>query len=674
MADVSMADVTMADVEEVPAHTWPAHRGIDVFGGLTVADLIRHEDCGTGKLPLHYTLGDLAKNLVSTGRTAAVVADCDGNLVGLLTENDVMRAYWEGAVPEDRLSDWLASGAARAPVAKLKRLLVHPSTTLVNVAEIMVSNAVSGDCACHHVVIQEESGRIFGAFSSHDMVKALSKCEHLRGTGTSAAGAAGADGNGHPPSPAGSQVAAAEAAAHVMVSDIMKPRESVFTCALKSSMKEVLKVLLTTHQNAALVVSDDGVFSIMTPRDAVKAFRDGFPNTVVLGDWFRSVAHGPKSRIIGANAHLGEAAALMTEKDINHLVVVQPETSEAVGLVSSLDLVLCGTTRPPFLRGPLSTGPAVGDLVQQSWYHTSVCAQGYTFQQAVEVLASTGDTSAVLTTGSDGSNLALFTENDMMSAYIQGFEHQSPLEEWLLAQDKKRPLVPQHLMVPPSVPLADAVSLVLSASAQTGHACQHLVMMNTEGKCIGVLSALDVIRGFTMLSPETEIQTMSKDAHEVSMVMQPVSSLTQCKGDDTLQSLLKTLVQECRGAAVVVDEQGTPCLDGVLTARCAVKAMAQDLSQDTTVGSIIKGRQPGDTPREVEPTMRLFDAALLMAKHSLHHLVVAERPYCTPPIGVLSSLDLMRGIASINVHSPFVSLAWLRMCNGPQFCMMKATR
>lgn len=60
-----------------------------------------------------------------------------------------------------------------------------------------------------------------------------------------------------------------------------------------------------------------------------------------------------------------------------------------------------------------------------------------------------------------------------------------------------------------------------------------------------------------------------------------------------------------------------------------------------------------------------------MATCSLHHLVVVD-PATREPAGVLSSLDLARGVASIGCHCPFMSLGWLRSCKGAASCQWQA--
>eukprot|EP00928_Gymnodinium_smaydae_P018239 TRINITY_DN16949_c0_g1_i2.p1 TRINITY_DN16949_c0_g1~~TRINITY_DN16949_c0_g1_i2.p1 ORF type:complete len:731 (-),score=159.83 TRINITY_DN16949_c0_g1_i2:77-2179(-) len=660
----------------------------DAFEGVTVGQLIAPGEVGCKLLP-HYALGDLASALCASGRTAAAVTDEDGTLVGLLTENDVMRAYWEGSSPDERLSAWLEGGFARVPGAALERLTVRPDAPLAEVAERMVSNAVAGDCACHHVVVQEEGGALYGVLSAHDMVRALCLPD-LWSTTSSALAASSAEKSASADAEPAPKEACAVNAASTQVVDVMKAREDVITCPPESSMRDVVKVLLMTQQNSALIVDEEGIYGIVTPRDAVRAFVDCVPSAVHMIDWLQEHQGGPKSRVINADARLMDAAAAMTDRDVSHLVVVRPGSREAIGSVSALDLALCSTVNKPLLRALPATGPTVGELLRHRC-RTPCCQAGTTLAQAAATLVASNATSATLelmkpelhadadadaaraTTSllsSDASGTqTLLTENDIVRAFVDEYPRDAPVEDWLRAQDR-RPELPAHLFVPPSVPLTDAATLMLSA-AQPGRACHHLIVRGADGAWLGVFSALDVARSLSCLCSELDVAKTGADRTPVSVLMRSLDAVPKCKANDSLRDVLKALLVHGQNAALVVDEQGTPCLDGVITPRCAMQALAEALPPTSSIASWLRNRRSGEGPREVEPGMKLLDAASMMASHGLHNLVVAERPYLTIPLGVFSSLDLVRGVASVNLTSPFVSLAWLKLCQGSTACAMQ---
>jgi hypothetical protein len=74
----------------------PATCSKDVFGGLTVGQMfLLGPEHAIPQLRQSSSLGDLAEFLTAFDQTATAVLDSDDNVVGLLTENDIMRAYFE---------------------------------------------------------------------------------------------------------------------------------------------------------------------------------------------------------------------------------------------------------------------------------------------------------------------------------------------------------------------------------------------------------------------------------------------------------------------------------------------------------------------------------------------------------------------------------------------------
>lgn len=644
----------------------------DAFGKLTVGELLGGAvDC---KLLLHYALGDAASALASSGRTAAAVADKDGQVVGLLTENDVMRAYFEGCSPDLRLGDWLTSGIARAPADVLQqKLTVRPSDALSKVAERMVVNAVAGDSACHHVLVKEEDGRLRAVLSSLDMMQALCRPDMWDNPLLHDKKRA----KGEQPEEKIVQPDASHEAKSLTVQDIMKPRENVFTCPPSSTMKEVLKVLLMTQQNSALVVDEEGIYGIVTPRDAVRAFADGVPSSIGIADWLRGLKSGTTNRLIACNASLAEAAALMTARKLQHLVVVPPGGIQAMGLVSALDLVLSTRScRQVLCETPIWEGPTLGELLTQHPHLTALCNRSVTLEEAAKALLTSNRTAAAVAL----SPFRLLTENDIMRAYVDGCPRDSSAERWLLRQETPRSTLPQHLLVPPSLRLTEAASLMLGASVSAGgDPCHHLVVKgvrNVGGGWQGVFSALDLAQGLCTLGSELELAKTGADQATVSMVMKPLWAVPTCRTSDTLQHALSSLIATHQNALLVLDENGA--YQGLITPRCALHAMAEAVPHECSVAEHLARdwlQSHGDSQgwkREVSPQARLLDAAALMVARSLHHLVVVDHKEGSVepsrPVGVISALDLARGVASMRCRCPFVSLGWLWWCRGPDSC------
>lgn len=565
------------------------------------------------------------------------VTDDANKVVGMLTVNDIMRAYFEGIPSDKQLADWLASGNARAPARLLERIVVHPSASLVEVAEKMVGNAVAGDCACHHIVVNADDGELYGVISSHDLVKEL--CHHRQHTSLFTDMFAPPD--------------AAEKVGTSTVRDAMKHRERVFTGLPKDTMKDALRVLLVTQQNSILVVDDVGIYGFITPRDAVKAYADGIPNSVGLAEWLSGRHTNVEDRMIASDALLADAAALMSSKDVDHLVVVHPQGREVVGVLSSLDVVLRTRAHAPILRSmPLWLGPTVGEVLQEHKHLTELCAQGTTLSQAAEVLASSGRTSLMVSMSAGPAHLGLLTENDIVRAYVDGWARDAAVEDLLTPLHAA---VPQHLQVPPSMPLTEAASLMLTAT-EPGHTCHHLVVRAVTGGWLGIFSALDVARAIHGLSSELDVAKAGADQVLVDMIMKPLAIVPKCKPTDRIRDALCTLDIFGENATLVEDSNG---VHGLITPRCALQALTNGVPRDRCIAAWLQSRQSQDGPREVLLGSPMVDAAAVMAKHSLHHLLVVEARGARPR-GVLSSLDVVRGVASTNYRCPFLTLGWLR--------------
>mmetsp|Transcript_53343 Transcript_53343/g.173452 ORF Transcript_53343/g.173452 Transcript_53343/m.173452 type:complete len:677 (+) Transcript_53343:160-2190(+) len=638
----------------------PATKGVeDVFGGLTVGQLIAPGSVGC-KLLLHYDLGDAASALHASGKTAAAVADGDGIVVGLLTENDVMRAFFEGALVTSRLDAWFDSGMARASDLAMRRLTVRPSTPLSEIAERMVSNALAGNCACHHVLVEDDAGHLWGVLSALDMVQALIRPETWADSSTPS--------NQKDCSKPGMK--APWATLSMSVKDVMKSRDDVFTCPPTNTMKEVLKVLLMTKQNSALVVDAHGIYGIVTPRDAVKAFADGEESSEIIADWLAKKQQASGPRLIESTASLADAAALMTANGVNHLVVVLPGTLEAVGTVSSLDLALCDKARTPLLRSTAqAAGPTVGELVSQQWHLTAVCNQGATLREAACLLFASGRTSTALALSDEAAPLRLLTENDIMRAYVYGWEPDATAESWLVAKLIPRCSIPQHVLVPPSVRLTEAAWLMLKAPKPGIDACHHLVVKGakgSEGGWLGVFSALDLARGLAAIGSELEAARTGADQTRVRAAMKTLEVVPTCKPANTLRQAFSTLIDSRQNAALVTNDDGS---HNLVTPRCCLQALAEGVSADCTVVDFYgpRGGPAEEALREVAPELPLLDAAAVMTERTLHHLVVMD-PKTSRPMGVLSSLDVARAIASMQSQRPFASLGWLWACKGPSTC------
>ena len=115
------------------------------------------------------------------------------------------------------------------------------------------------------------------------------------------------------------------------VADVMTP--GIISCAPETPLEEVAE-LMATHRVHAVAVGgiavDHLVWGIIDSLDLVRALRDPDANP------FAEAISRPPLRAIEPGAPLAEAARLMDEGRVGHLVVVDRE--RPVGVISSLDI------------------------------------------------------------------------------------------------------------------------------------------------------------------------------------------------------------------------------------------------------------------------------------------------------------------------------------------------
>jgi len=613
------------------------------FGDVTVGHIVAP---GLGRtVRLDGTLREGAMVLNASGRGAVAISDDHGSLVGLITENDILRCYFEGVLPQQQLAVWLQSGLARAPGALFQRLSVSPEERLAAVAEKMVKNAIAGDCACHHVLVQESQED--GSLGRHAVLSALDIVHGIW--------RAGKDLEYNP--------LFHHIGVETCVAEVMKPQEGVFTCAPRETLRDVLKVLLTTQQNSVLVVDEDGIEGLVTPRDLTKAFLDSVPLDMLVRDWLRSAELGVSSRVIPATSSVCDAAALMVARTLNHLVVTDPNAPRfAVGLVSAFDLALHAskTKLPAVWKECLhqETGPLVGSIVSQNWHLQAVCEPGSSLAAACEVLASANRTSAAVATA---QGVTLLVDTELMRAYVEGWSGQTPIVD-LLARDAFRPAIMPLVMVPPSLHLTEAAARMLESCHWRSEACRHIIVKGTGPTWDGVFSALDVARALHCMGTELDRTKLGLHQLKVVMVMRPSDSVPFCKPHDTLKDAFHALLTSRQHALFVVDQLGNYM--GLVTPRCALRAFAEHVPLDTTVGTWLKSHPNDEPPREVSMNTPLTEATAMMTERCLHHLVVKE-PGAFQAQGILSALDIVRGVVAARSARPFTSLGWLSACKGP---------
>jgi len=563
----------------------------------------------------------VAQMLISSGRTALAVADVADNILGLVTENDILRIYFKGEAPERSVGDWLSCGKARASPRLLKRLIIRPTQSLTEVAHRMVENAIASDCACHHVVVQEDNGTYHGILSSLELANIFS-C---------------------PDDP--------EAGART-VREMMKCSDQVYTCTERCTMKQAMKIMIVTRQNCVLVFGEDGLCGMVTPRDALQGFVAGALGSCTVAEWLqRSGVASCEHRLVRCDASVMEAASHMIAHRLHHLAVVKPESTTTIGVMSALDIVM--SSRKDMgdvdsVSARLTLSSPVAEFVKGR--RAPSCHVQSTFGEAAGELARQSCTS-MLVLNDDGAAKGVLTESDFMQAYVDGWSKYDEVGRWLLDSESR---LPRHLMVLPEVPLTEVATMMLVNTA-TEIGCGHFVVMSADGQFHGVLSALDIVRALCELGSEVELSETSADqaGPRVSMVR---PSAARGKPTDTIAHAFDSVLRSHGGGVLIEDGAGA---HGIITPRVALHAISKGVSSDAGIADLLQAQCSGMELQSVTLETPLVDAARAMIAHSLSHLVVVavRKP---EPVALLSSLDVLRGIASLTCNCRFVSLRWLK--------------
>eukprot|EP00440_Ansanella_granifera_P056717 gb/GFBE01061475.1/.p1 GENE.gb/GFBE01061475.1/~~gb/GFBE01061475.1/.p1 ORF type:complete len:350 (+),score=59.45 gb/GFBE01061475.1/:1-1050(+) len=295
-----------------------------------VGDIVAHRE--TAICQNTETLGDACDAMISTGRTAAVIVDRHGEVCGVLTENDLLAALNEGCDRDLSIDLWLRGGSARLPSCIVPSLTLTPKAALVDAAQIMATEAEKDSgFACHHLVVSHPPHK----------PRLLSALDIARGM-------------------IGDPKDRDEAhAAHKKVKRAMKTRDNMCICKLSDKLIDAYRVMCESRQNCVLVVEGLGdvdgetlvspdqqgshIHGVITAADALRTFSEcqNGVHTTVAG-WLRGLTAeehptAPQRSILETQK-LSEAAELMTETGVHHLVVLGEHKRDVVGVLSALDI------------------------------------------------------------------------------------------------------------------------------------------------------------------------------------------------------------------------------------------------------------------------------------------------------------------------------------------------
>ena len=136
------------------------------------------------------------------------------------------------------------------------------------------------------------------------------------------------------------------------VVDAMHP--GLISCSLDTPLRTVARMMATYRVHAILVTAHGdeelpggGVWGIVSDADLLRAVEAGDPDEQLA----RSIAAAP-ARTVTTSEQLAEAAHLMVEHDLSHLIVIEPHSARPIGVLSTLDVTRALVGFPE--RHPLS--------------------------------------------------------------------------------------------------------------------------------------------------------------------------------------------------------------------------------------------------------------------------------------------------------------------------------
>lgn len=666
---------------------------------LTVGELARQ----ISALPpcaAQLTLREAAQLLLSSGQAAGCVVDESGVPVGVITEDDILQSYVQGAPWNTTVGEWLRGGGGAlfgeqrgSPTARVE-------------SEQPVQSALPG-LLCHRsplrrgrsaLLVERQGNYAGGVLSTFDIVQALAQR-------------------------AGENLA--EALRASTVADIMEPIEQAPRLQVGFTMRDLLQELLRTPLRAALVLDEQGrLGGLVTAADALWAFNQQLSQT--LDAWGPlSLRPNRLARQICANTALTNACSAF-EPTGRHLLATEPETGSVVGLVSPNHVVDLGRRRsrpvpvpscapelkkerlrkvkeerpikeeltgvvkleedvkceePAPKRRAVMTKPKIevksentdmptlAEIVARR--ETPSCAISQSLSDAVDAMVSAKRTAAVVL--DEEQVQGVLTENDILAALVEGTEWECKIMDWLKGGYARLPgfLVPALTLSSSSSVVDAAAEMVTMVEDGMGFACHHLLVHSkAEAQPHRILSALDIARGMVdLVLSEVEDEGLEcQSAREASMftveqVMKERQTVSSCKLQDSMQQAFEVMYKSKQNCVLIVGEdfEDGDCkievddltpeeeqwqkehgrVYGVITAADAVRAFSEHLRGNTsTVAGWLRGLAKEHSRASVRSDVALSEAAETMAEHEVHHLLVLDAN-SGEVSGVLSALDVV---------------------------------
>lgn len=120
---------------------------------------------------------------------------------------------------------------------------------------------------------------------------------------------------------------------HAVVKDAMRPE--LLTCPPDAALREVARTMASEHVHSVVVsggLEGERKWGIVTDMDLMRAVREDMDQ--------RTAASAAVSEFLSVapDEPLERAVQTMIEHDVTHLVVVDPRSDKAVGVLSTLDV------------------------------------------------------------------------------------------------------------------------------------------------------------------------------------------------------------------------------------------------------------------------------------------------------------------------------------------------
>lgn len=652
-------------------------------------------------------LSQVAELLLNSGQMGAAVIDEAGLPIGLVTERDILRAYFQGAPWDCTIGEWFrgkavapraAAAAAAAPAAG--------SGDAVPAAPAAPPKAAPKQPAAQAPAAAEESKVQAGDAWSQAMSDALLE---LMIWPEAMAEALGSQSLG-------------------TVSEMMEPVVQVPVCPPDITMHQLLQSLLASPSHAVLVADDRGVHGLATAEDAMWAFGQQIGRN--SGAW-PALAGRPgllelERRLIEADTPMQRAVEAMlgaggAAPPMRHLIAVQPGGRSVVGLLSSAHLARAPEQRKHNKMPADGAKPkpvTLADVAGQR--DTPICSIKDTLIKAANTMLETGRSAAVVMDGGEGGHICgVLTENDILEAFVDGESWECSLEVWLRGGECRLPgFMVSSLTLSPTASLAEAASSMASMASMTemgesNFACHHLLVCEprilepsdkTPAQCpkARILSALDIVNGIVMSSTaeatsqgsggpkESTAAVLAASKIPVSQVMKPRALVPDCALGDCLAHAFGIVSSSRQGCAILVDggevaektetetaeqdiapqaasaeadkpkpearkhriladSDGGPVY-GIITTADVLKVFSDRLGGTATqIGDWLRNlnqERHSAAQRTISADKTLVDAAAMMSKYRTHHLVVVM-PKGSEVLGVLSALDIVCALSEI---------------------------